>query len=245
MSSHVHAGYDFSLNDDPQVAVHAVGAEAEPVMVVDGVLRDPASLAAFAAREVSFAPPPVRENFYPGLLGAMPLDFVSALVASLRPRIEAAFGLQDAAPSGATCNFSIVTHAPEQLGLAQRIPHIDTADPLQLAMLHYLCDERFDGTAFYRHRTTGYEAITPERWTPYRAALAADLERHPPPAAYIGADTPLFERTAHFGLKFDRLLIYRSRVLHSGQIDPAVGLSPDPRRGRLTGNVFLTYRRKT
>ena len=40
---------------------------------------------------------------------------------------------------------------------------------------------------------------------------------------------------------FDRVLIYRSRVLHSGQIDPTVGLSADPARGRLTANIFLNY----
>jgi hypothetical protein len=238
------AGYDFSLSRDPQVAVHRVGFEAEPVMVVDGAMRDPRALVEFAAREVSFQAPPERENFYPGLLGAIPLNYVSALVAALRPQIEAVFGLEDAGPTGATCNYSIVTHQPEQLATSQRIPHIDTADPLQIAILHYLCDERFDGTAFYRHRSTGFEGITPERWGPYRAALAADLERCPPPAAYIGEDTPLFERTASIDLRFDRVLVYRSRVLHSGQIDPAVGLSPDPRRGRLTGNIFLNYGRR-
>ena len=244
MSSVANVGYDFSLNGDPEVTVHAVGAEAEPVMVVDGVMRRPDVLVEYAAREVSFQPAPARENFYPGLLGAIPLTYVSALVEALRPQLEEVFELGDAVPVRASCNYSIVTCQPAQLEPAQRIPHVDTADPLQIAILHYLCDERFDGTGFYRHRSTGFEGITLERWAPYQAALAADLERHPPEAAYIGGDTPLFERTARFDLRFDRVLVYRSRVLHSGQIDPAVGLSPDPRRGRLTGNIFLNYGRR-
>jgi hypothetical protein len=242
MNSIAPVGYDLSLNPHPQVTVQAVGAEAEPVMVVDGVMRNPDALVEYAAREVSFQPPPGGENFYPGLRGAMPLSYVSTLVAALRPQLEAVFQLKDAAPARAICSYSMVTFEPGQLAPAQRIPHVDTADPLQIAILHYLCDERFGGTGFYRHRSTGFEAITAERWKPYRDALAADLQRHPPAAAYISGDTPLFEQTASFDLRFDRVLIYRSRVLHSGQIDPAVGLSPDPRRGRLTGNIFLNYR---
>lgn len=236
--------YDFSLTADPQITIEAVGAEGEPVMVVDGVMQHPQALVEFAAREVRFAPAPAGENFYPGLLGAMPLRFVAALVAALRPRIETVFALGDAQPVNASFNFSMVTFGPDQLEPAQRIPHVDTTDPLQLAVLHYLCDERFDGTAFYRHRSTGFETLSEERWGPYQAALAADLERHPPAAGFIGADTPVFERTARFGLRFDRVLVYRSRVLHSGQIDPAVDLSPDPREGRLTGNIFLNYGRR-
>ena len=243
MSSVDADSYDFALNPAPEVTVLAVGREAEPVMVVDGAMRSPAALVEYAARQVRFAPPPAGENFYPGLLGAMPLSYVSAVVGALRPALEAAFGLQDCVPSRASCNYSIVTLAPEQLNLAQRIPHVDTVDPLQIAILHYLCDARFDGTGFYRHRSTGFETLSNERDGVYHAALEADLARHPPPAAYIAGDTPLFERTAHVDLRFDRLVVYRSRVLHSGQIDPAVGLSPDPPRGRLTANIFLNYRR--
>jgi hypothetical protein len=234
--------YDFSLNPEPKVSVLAVGEEAEPVLVADGVMRNPAALVDYAAREVRFHPPPAGENFYPGLLGAIPLNYVSALVAMLRPSLEQAFGLGGSAPSQATCNYSIVTHSPEQLNLAQRIPHIDTTDPLQFAILHYLCDERFGGTGFYRHRSTGFETLSAERDPPYRRVLAQDIDRHPPPAAYICGDTPLFARTARVDLRFDRVLVYRSRVLHSGQIDTPALLSPDPRQGRLTANIFLNYR---
>ena len=244
MSSVASDGYDFALNPAPEVRVLAVGDEAEPVMVVDGLMRSPAALVDYAAREVRFHPPPAGENFYPGLIGAIPLNYVSALVAALRPALEATFGLAGAVPARANCNYSMVTLAPERLNLAQRIPHVDTVDPLQIAILHYLCDERFDGTGFYRHRSTGFETLSSERDGVYHAALEADLARYPPPAAYIAGDTTVFQRTRRFDLRFDRVLVYRSRVLHSGQIDPAVGLSADPRRGRLTANIFLNYNRR-
>lgn len=34
-------------------------------------------------------------------------------------------------------------------------------------------------------------------------------------------------------------LIYRSRMLHAGSVDPACGLPDDPRTGRLTANAFF------
>jgi hypothetical protein len=233
--------YDFTLNPARQTVAHAVGREREPVLVIDQVMSDPRELVDFAAHEVRFEPPPPAENYYPGVLGAAPLTYVSALVAALRPEVEAAFELQGVAPVRATCNYSMVTFPPERLVMAQRMPHVDTDDPLQFAILHYLCDARFGGTAFYRHRSTGFESLTPERMAPHRAALAEELERSPPAQGYIVGDTPLYEQTAQFDAVFDRVLVYRSRVFHSGQIDPVVGLSADPRQGRLTANIFLNY----
>ena len=37
----------------------------------------------------------------------------------------------------------------------------------------------------------------------------------------------------------DRLVLYRGRQLDSGVIPDIAALSPDPRRGRLTINMFL------
>ena len=57
--------YDFSLNPAPAVSVLAVGDEAEPVLVADGVMRTPGALVDYAAREVSFQPPPAAEPEHP------------------------------------------------------------------------------------------------------------------------------------------------------------------------------------
>lgn len=40
---------------------------------------------------------------------------------------------------------------------------------------------------------------------------------------------------------FNSLVVYRSRALHSGRILAPADLSPDPRRGRLTANIFVTF----
>jgi hypothetical protein len=233
---------DFALNPRPTIALHHVGEEREPVLVVDNATRSPQALVDFAATETPFEPVVPGVNGYPGIRAPAPRKYVADLVAALSPLIERAFGLQGVEQGRVQCAFSMVTLPPEDLIVAQRLPHVDTVDPLQFAVLHFLCGEEFGGTAFYRHRSTGFETLSPERAAVYQAELAREVARQPPPAAYVVGDTPLHTQTAAFDARMDRVLVYRSRVLHSGQVRPDDPLSADPRKGRLTANVFLNYR---
>lgn len=231
--------YDFALNPRASASLMLVGNDREPVLQLDGLMRDPRAMVEYAAREGNFAPAWGPAGGYPGLRAPAPLDYVESVARALDPLVREAFGLGNVRLASADCNFSLVTQPAGDLVPAQRVPHIDTTYPLQFAFLHYLCAAQAGGTALYRHRATGYEAITPERLPRYDAARAAEGE---PPPGYIAADTLHFEQTAAFDAAFDRLLVYRSRVLHSGRIAPDALLSEDPRRGRLTANIFLSYR---
>ena len=233
----------FALNPKPEFDLRLMGEEQEPVLVVDRVLQEPRRLVDHAAEAASFAPVTPGVNGYPGVRAPAPLTYVRDVVSALRPVLEQVFGLKGvAAPARAECNLSIVTLAPEQLLPTQRIPHVDTVDPLQFAILHYLCSEEFDGTAFYRHRSTGFETITPEREAVFEARLRSEMESSPPPAAYVQGDTELFAQTGQVEARFDRLVVYRSRLLHSGLIRSDAKLVANPRAGRLTANIFLNYR---
>lgn len=232
--------FDFALNPAPRAALHRIGREEEPVLVVDGVMRRPEALVDYAAREVRFAPAGTPQGGYPGVRAPAPLNYVGALVRGLDPLVRRAFGLGAAALARAECNFSIVTAAPDALTPTQRVPHVDTYDGLQFAYLHYLCDARFGGTAFYRQRATGFETVTAERGAAYVAARDAALAGTA--AGYIDGDTADYERIAAFEARFDRLLVYRSRLLHSGAIAPDMPRVADPRAGRLTANIFVAYR---
>jgi hypothetical protein len=233
---------DFALRPQMNVSVQRIGREREPVMTLDGVMADAGALIDYAAREVAFEPVWGPSGGYPGIRAPAPLDYVGALVRTLSPTIERAFGLSGVKLAKAECSFSLVTLPPNRLAPLQRVPHVDTTDPLQFAVLHYLCDERFGGTAFYRHRATGFETLTRERYGAYEAARAGELEQDTR-AGYIVADTEHYAQTAAFAAAFDRVLVYRSRLLHSGLIAPDAPLSPDPREGRLTANIFVNYRR--
>ena len=60
----------------------------------------------------------------------------------------------------------------------------------------------------------------------------------------LGADL-VFERIADYEALFNRMLVYRSRNLHSASLAPGFVGSPDPGTGRLTLNLFLHFRPKS
>ncbi|HEX8062062.1 MAG TPA: DUF6445 family protein [Allosphingosinicella sp.] len=234
--------HDFALNPTPTASLHLIGREREPVMVLDGIMRRPEALVDYAASAVSFAPAGTPQGGYPGVRAPAPLNYVESLVKAMDPIVRRAFGLGQVGLARAECNFSMVTTAPEELTATQRVPHVDTYDALQFAFLHYLCGARFGGTAFYRQRSTGFEAITPQRGAAYVAARDGAAAGVPPD--YIRGDSRDYEQIAAFEARFDRLLIYRSRLLHSGQIPPDMPRIADPRAGRLTANIFVGYARR-
>ena len=236
------ADYDFAFVPTFDLALSRVGLEREPVLSVERVLAQPETLVEYAARETSFAPAWGPSGGYPGVRAPAPLNYVEKLVRALDPLVRRAFDLANVKLARAECNFSIVTLPPAELKPLQRIPHVDTTDPLQFAILHYLCGPEKGGTAFYRHRATGFEALTPERTQLFEQTRDRELSELGD--GYIASDSEHYEQTAAFDARFDRVLIYRSRVLHSGQIPPSATFSDDPRHGRLTANIFLNYRRQ-
>lgn len=233
---------DLSLNPDMEISVQTIGEERQPLLVVDRVMRRAASLVDFAAEQARFEPSAFYGTLYPGIMAPSETTYVNTLVAALRPAIEDAFDLRDAQPVSAKCNLCISTLRPEELAPEQRVPHVDTVDPMQFAILHYLCDDSFGGTGFYRHRSTGFESLSAEREPIHREALARELAAAPPPKAYVDRDMEHYAQIASVDCRFDRVVVYRSCLFHSVSIAPGAELSPDPRNGRLTANIFLNYR---
>jgi hypothetical protein len=218
-----------------------IGAGREVALIIDNFISEPELLAAYAAAHSSFDA--VSDNFYPGLRAVIPPIYCFALRAFLGAAIAETFGLSNNEVTGELSHFSLVTTPPERLGVAQRLPHFDSHNPKQLALLHYLCDASQGGTSFYRHRSTGFEFVDAARKQIYADSLAADLARlGAPPAKYICGDDQLFMRTATVAADFNRVLIYRSINLHSADIESGFEFSGSPRQGRLTANTFFYYR---
>jgi hypothetical protein len=187
----------------------------------------------------------VLQNFakitpqYPGVRAALPEEVCKAWLACLSPLLSAHFG---PAPQGWTMQawFSLVTTAPGELLPLQRLPHVDGTDPDQVAMMLYLHHTGHGGTAFFRHLSTGLESLTAGDYPRYAAAVQAEYGRTGlPPAAYPTDGAPHFARTHAVSGAFNEAVFYRGNILHSGVIDNAAPLSPDPRAGRLTINAFF------
>jgi hypothetical protein len=234
--------YAFELLPNLSLRRELIGSEREPVLVVEGVLANPQSLIDYAASEVAFAPAWTSTGGYPGVRAPAPLNYVNQLVRRLDPLLRQAFALEAVKLARAECSLSMVTLPPERLTQQQQVPHVDTVDPLQFAILQYLCGPEHGGTAFYRHRATGFETLTPERMEKYDRQRSDELREGTARPDYIRGDDDHFVQHARFESRFDRVIVYRSRTLHSGQIGADAALIDDPRKGRLTANIFVNYR---
>jgi hypothetical protein len=225
-----------SRHPDLRIQRLEIGRERAPLLVVDDLVRDPDELVDLAASKMFSAAP----TYYPGMRAKAPLSYQRFILEVLRPEIDATFGLHGRVLRFTECNFSLVTTPAEKLSYLQRIPHVDSLVNEELAMIHYLFRAPHGGTAFYRHRSTGFEYVDKVRQIEYLNQV--DREKagpHSAPPAYIVGDTPLYERIAAQDGVFNRLLMYRRTTLHSGSIAPDFVFDPNPRTGRLSINAFL------
>lgn len=220
---------------DASITVERLGREGEPLVIIDNFTGQPERLRAMGLA-AQYHPAGVD---YPGIRAlADPsyLDLRRELMMQVMGRV---FGLH----RGITCEiaaFSLVTLAPEQLSVRQRIPHHDHSDVGRVAIMHYLDGPESGGTAFFRHKRTGFEAITPAREVAFAAALAEDEREYgPPPPGYPCGDSNAYEQIGAVEARPDRMALYRGRQLHSGIIPDPAALSADPAKGRLTVNMFL------
>jgi hypothetical protein len=191
---------------------HTIGTEGRPLVVVEDFAEDVDALISYANSGEPFHA--TAGDLYPGV--STPRVIFSA--------------------------FSITTTEPQHLRPVQRVPHFDTSAANQLAIVHYLCGPEHGGTAFYRHRSTGFETISHERLHDYAKMLKREvMTEHPPPAKYMDGDDALFIRIANYEARCNRALIYPSNVLHSGNIRGVSPLDTPPRNARLTLNSFVRF----
>lgn len=220
-----------------QVRIERIGIEGVPVVVIDDFVPRPDLLTDDAAM-LSFTPMGVH---YPGVRAVVAPPLVRRIVEPLAPLIAEGFGVRDCTVVDAL--YSLVTTPPQALTPIQRLPHFDGVEPQRLALLHFLGGADGSGTAFYRHRATGFETVTALRLGHYEATLGREVrDLGVPDAAYISGDTDLFEEIAVFEGQRNRALLYPSNALHCARIPRDLNLSGDPATGRLTVNTFLIGR---
>ncbi len=216
-----------------------IGDEATPLLIIDDLVTDPEWLINAAGQGCNFQTDPA--NFYPGIRKPAPQLYQQALQTALLPLLQAVFSPEARRLQSLQAAFSLSTTPATQLRPIQMLPHIDATTPHQFAMVHYLCGPEHGGTSFYRHRETGFERISAGRLAGYSAILKAEAQAaqlHLRPG-YIDGDTSMFQRIYQVDAKPNRAIIYPGNLLHSGDIREGLGLSIDPRQGRLTISSFL------
>jgi hypothetical protein len=220
----------FAFNSNATIEVARIGRRGINVTLIDNVLQDPHGVAALGFAQ-SYAED--RSNLYPGFRAPVPDSFSIGFRAWLTALLQRPIDRD-------TSFFSVVATASEDLLPIQRIPHYDSTDPNLFAAVIYLCDSRFGGTVFYRHRRTGYEEITAENVNNYKLALNSDLRMHGAPEKdYIAGDSVLFEAIFSNELRFNSAIVYPGSVLHAAKMGTGFTPPKDKSEWRMTVTALL------
>lgn len=249
--------FDFTLNTSPKITQVNIGVGQTPLLIIDDFANNPDDIIAFAGDGSLFKAS--INNFYPGKRLLTPKNYSEALCRKYSALLQKTFVLTifgeetcyktifdinaDSVATTIMSALAISDLPPEQLKPIQMLPHIDTTQINQLAVVHYLCGKEHGGTSFYQHKSTGFETITEQRLTQYstqlkQQAIQARLHKNP---RYMAGSNSLFEQTYKVEAKINRAIIYPSNLLHSGNINPLLGLSSVPSEGRLTIGSFITF----
>lgn len=232
---------ELELNTACRPDIRLLGEEKTPVVVLDDPVVTTEDLLRYAREEAVFAPD--SEFQYPGVRARLPDRYVDVLAEQLVGLVSHVYNPpRSAKPSLIHQVFSLITTRPEDLAPLQRVPHTDSRLPFYFATVHYLNAGEHAGTGFFRHRPTGFERLSEERYPRFIEAASAHLETQGLPAEkYIDATDDHFELLGEVGYRPNRLVVYPGNLLHSGLIKPDVDINDDPARGRLTANLFLYF----
>lgn len=219
--------------------VNYFGQEQNPVVIFENFYPDPEQLLQLAADAPGFTAQ--ASDYYPGIRKQINGAYSQWVLNKLGTVIQQYFlPTREVNAHISLCAFSLAITPVHKLRPIQCVPHVDTQDTDQFALVHYLCPEHYGGTAFFRHNATGYESITQEQSTHYFPLLKQQvIQAGMSLGGYIRGDTDLFTKIGQVDVRFNRAILYRSNMLHSGLIQETLGLDSDPRTGRLTANCFI------
>ncbi|MDC7684546.1 DUF6445 family protein [Asticcacaulis sp. BYS171W] len=230
------AEMDFDLNLAARPKRLTIGAEQEPLIVIDDVFKHPDRVVAYAAHTALFGPAGAA---YPGQRAAVPEYLNQVLFYALQSITLQVFGISEHDEMSMTSSFAMVTQSSDQLSPSQRIPHFDAPDAKALAVVIYMCDPGWGGTSFYRHRASGFETVSPERVVSYTRQLDAEGAQTDLASRSSDLRDDVFARIHSVEARFNRLILYRSRQLHAADVTADRMPSDNPAEGRLTITSFL------
>lgn len=229
----------YQINEELSVQTSIVGIEEEKVLIIDNFLKNPDELVDLAVSQ-TFTP---YNTQYPGIKSPAPAEYTRELLGRLVPIIANHYDLPPRQHlECSNCSFSLVTLPENDLNLIQRAPHRDSSYPFQFAVLLYLCDAEHGGTSFYRHNLTQFETISTAKSAIYDHVCANDVAQNgEPEARYQQESDRRYDKIGEVDIRFNRLVVYRSWLLHSARINPRKSVDANPRTGRLTLNSFLIF----
>lgn len=233
------------LSNELSYKLIEVGSEKTVVIVIDNFLKSTQHLVDLATNNIYQKPP---ENCtYPGVRTPLNDPHYLTLISNIISDIYRKQGVIDNSISFKVdeSTLSLLTTKEKDLDPNQCIPHFDGPEQNRLAVLHYLNEGQFGGTAFYRHIPTKFENITPDRVSNYVNSAERFAKEHPfTHKGFFTESTNHFEIIDVIDYVANRLVIYPTSILHSAFIqDTEKNINLAPQKGRLTVNTFVSTAR--
>lgn len=231
----------YSISPESRMTVQYVGIERTPVVILDDFLLDSQTLIQYAQHNVKFES--ITSTLYPGIRTILPKEYVLTTLQALFKKLYEIFEIPThmaLKPLG--IYYSLLNLSPAELASMQRIPHFDTNRTFYLALLHYLNPKPHGGTGFFRHIETGFERINEQRSARYLDVVKGQLDDIDRDCkGYCIESNRYFELYHQIDYQPNRMLIYPGNLLHSGIVDLATDIDPNPVTGRLTANMFVEF----
>lgn len=212
-------------------------------LVVDNFLLHPEAVRQYAAEHrESFAM--LAHNRFPGPEVVLSAQHLVGFLGWWRRVARSVLGLSRIVHQ-CHARMSIVTLAPEQLSLRQRLCHRDGSPEemrgniLYAGVLYLFHDDQLGGTAFYRNIDPEWRSVVALAERIGEPAVSGRYPFFSRPPGYLTDGCEFFECTNVVPPKFNRVIFYPGDIFHSGYITHPEYLSDDPLKGRLTINFFL------
>ena len=212
-----------------------IGKERNPVVIIDDFAPDLQAMRA-EARNLNFVPVP--DQYYPGSRAEAPSSYFDEVGPKIKAALGEFYGCKHLQVQRIL--YSLASTLTTELRPEQRLPHYDTLFENYYAAVHFLCPKEFGGTAFFRHRATGFETINAARHAAYAENLETEIAAlHDAAPAYPTGDNSAFEHLATIDAHPNRVVLFRGNSFHSGAVSNTLALPSDPMTGRLTVVSFL------
>lgn len=230
----------YALNPDFKVEIIHLDCINEDVIVVDNFLKSLTPIIHFASDVAYFEPVGSDGTLFPGKRDVMPEPYYRVFTELLMLlQARNVFNLEKKELYLHRCKLSFVTQKPQELSILQRMPHIDSTDDNTFAGVHYITAKESNGTAIYRYIPENLIKITHEKQHLLHDVIKQTKKHASEHWGYLNRNTSLFEQVLTIKAKANRVVLYKSNLLHSANLDNNQVYTPNVCTGRLSISCFF------
>ncbi|MEJ6532534.1 DUF6445 family protein [Pseudoalteromonas lipolytica] len=230
----------YHLNKDYKISSVFIAEINETVIIIDDFLHSLEPIYQFATETAYFQPFGSDGTLYPGKRDEMPAPYYRAFEQLINELLE-----QGIITSGENnlylhrCKLSLVTQNADELNTLQRMPHIDSTDDKTFAAVHYLSAKEWGGTGIYKYRPDNIIKVTADNQNSVHKMIADTKKHSATHQGYLNETTELFEKVVNIEAKVNRLVIYKSNLLHSAALFNNKKYNNDINNSRLSISSFF------